>query len=272
MIFEFWGVRGTAPASGRDIVKYGGRTLCTSVSLPDGGVVIIDAGTGIRRLGEKLMSRRGDKLVICHVFLTHFHLDHIMGIPFFQLLYSEKADLIFYAPAPQQETKRYLGALMEGRLFPIDFMETASRKSFQIAPQEDYRIGEMTISSCPLRHPQGSVAYKIKGKEKTIVISTDTEHPEEGVDERLVSFVEGADYLVYDAFFTPEEYEAGRQGWGHSTWLAGVEVAKAAGVKNLYLSHFNPNHSDQKIDDILTSARKEFSQTHAARQGLQLTI
>ena len=98
------------------------------------------------------------------------------------------------------------------------------------------------------------------------------EHPEEGVDERLVSFVEGVDYFVYDAFFTPEEYDAGKQGWGHSTWLAGVELAKAAGVKSLYLSHFNPNHSDQMIDDILTLAREEFAQTMAAKQGLQLTV
>jgi len=272
MVFEFWGVRGTVPVSGQDIVKYGGCTLCASFRLLDGRIVIIDAGTGIRRLGEKLIREKGNEVLTCHIFLTHFHIDHIMGIPFFSPLYSKDADLMFYAPAPQQETEKYLGALMAGRLFPFDFMETPSRKSFQIAPQENFQLESVIISSCPLRHPQGSIAYKIRGPEKTVVISTDTEHPGEGVDERLVSFVQGVDYFVYDAFFTPGEYGAGKQGWGHSTWLAATEVAKAASVKALYLSHFNPNHSDQKIDDILTLAREEFAHTHAAKQGLKLTL
>jgi len=272
MLVEFGGVRGTAPVSGKDVVKYGGNTLCAHLNLSEEEVVIIDAGTGIRKLGEKLMKEMGNRTLVCHIFLTHFHIDHIIGIPLFAPLYSNDVTLYFYAPAPPEETEKYLGALMAGRLFPVEFSESPSLKRFNSAPQSNFRLGELDISTGPLRHPQGSIAYKIKGKEKTIVISTDTEHPKEGVDERLVSFVSEVDYFVYDAFFTPEEYEAGKQGWGHSTWLAGVEVAKAAGVKSLYLSHFNPNHPDRQIDDILSLARKKFAKTMAAREGLQLTI
>ncbi len=268
MKVEFWGVRGSCPVSGEDKIKYGGHTLCASVALSEEESLIIDAGTGIRKLGEKLLEEGEEKPLTLHMFLTHFHLDHIMGIPFFKPLYSPQVALTFYAPAQPEETEKYLSTIMAERFFPIDFKETPSRKAFKEAPEKDFSLGEIRVSSCPLHHPQGSIAYKIKAGKGSIVFATDTEHPEEGVDRRLVEFTEGADALIYDAMFTPEEYEAGKKGWGHSTWHEGTKIARAAGVKTLYLSHFNFTHPDSQIDEILSLAQREFPHTKAAREGL----
>ncbi len=268
MKVEFWGVRGSCPVSGEDKIKYGGHTLCASVALSEEESLIIDAGTGIRKLGEKLLKEGEERPLTLHMFLTHFHLDHIIGIPFFKPLYSPHAALTFYAPAQPEETEKYLSNIMAERFFPIDFKETQSRKIFKEAPEKDFSLGEIRISSCPLHHPQGSIAYKIKAGRGSIVFATDTEHPEKGIDRRLVGFAEGADVLVYDAMFTPEEYEAGRKGWGHSTWREGTKIARAAGVKTLYLSHFNFIHTDGQIDEILSLAQREFPHTRAAREEL----
>lgn len=272
MKLEFWGVRGTTPVSEKDKTKYGGHTPCASLVTSGGEWIIIDAGTGIKKLGDR-MARQGRKEPLnLHLLFTHFHLDHVMGIPFFAPLYSPKTTLRFYATCDPEETEKYLSGLMIGRYFPTEFKETPSRKVYKKISEKKFQIGDVEVSWCPLHHPQGSVSYKIQEKEKQIVFATDTEHSEKGVDERLVSFVQKADILIYDAFFTPEEYDLGRRGWGHSTWLEGTKVAREAGVRNLYLSHYNPDHSDRQIDEFVSLARRKFSQTHGAREGLKAIV
>jgi len=272
MRVDFWGVRGTFPVSGKDKEKYGGNTLCASISTIEEEVVIIDAGTGIKLLGDKLIHERKEEELHISIFLTHFHLDHIMGIPSFAPLYSSKSVLAFYAPSPPRETERLLGRIMAGRFFPVDFKNTRSKKIFKKAPEKNFKKWGLQISSSPLRHPQGSIAYKIEDKEGSVIFATDTEQPAEGIDQRLVSFAHRVDVLIYDATFTLEEYESGKRGWGHSTWLEGTKIAREAKVQNLYLSHFNPDHSDRQIDEILSLARKEFSRSFGLRRGLQLNL
>jgi len=220
MELEFLGVRGSMPVSGDDRNKYGGHTLCACIVTSDGEWIIIDAGTGISKLGDIFASQEEEKPQNHHLLLTHFHLDHITGLPFFAPLYSSKATLNFHTAYDPKETEEYLSGLMAGRYFPLEFKD-----------------------------------------------ATDTEHPEEGTDQKLVSLARGADILVYDAMFTPEEYESGKQGWGHSTGLEGTKVAEEAKVGALYLSHFNPDHSDKQIDEIISMAREKFSQTYGAREG-----
>ena len=153
--------------------------------------------------------------------------------------------------------------------FPLGLGRTAARKEFREFAPGPF-TGGIRISACPLRHPQGSVAYRLDADATSIVLATDTEHPEVGIDERLAAFARGVEYLVYDAMFTPTEYESGKKGWGHSTWLAGTALAAGAGAGQLVLSHFNPAHTDAAVDLILGEARGRFPATLAAAQGLKL--
>lgn len=262
----FWGVRGTCPASGDNKKKYGGHTPCASYTTPDGSVIIIDAGTGIKELGDWITSNMVENPPEMYLFLTHFHLDHITGLPVFGPLFSPDVKLEIYAPCLPDETEKQLNGLMGGKYFPVSLGKTESRKSFRQIPEEGVSIGGSLITSCPLIHPQGSVSYKIQNDNETIVVATDTEHPEQGIDRRLSDFAAGADVLVYDATYTPEEYRREKTGWGHSTWLEGTKIAEHAGVKNLFLSHLNPDHRDSQIDEIISSAREKFANTFVAME------
>lgn len=270
MDIEFWGVRGTAPVSGKGTEKYGGRTPCASIVSSAGDIVIIDAGTGIKRLGESLMARPEAAELRLHLLFTHFHLDHLIGLPFFAPLYAAGAMITFYSPLPATGTQRHLRGLMSGPYFPVDFQETGSAKTYAKIGQDPLTIGRLEVAGCPLNHPQGCFGYRISDRGGSIVFATDTEPPEAGLDERLAGFLEGSDIFVSDATFTPAEY-ATRQGWGHSTWLDGVRLARRAGVADLLLSHLNPDHTDAQVDDWARQAKREFRGARPAREGLRLS-
>lgn len=271
MELEFWGVRGTAPVSGRDMVRYGGHTPCAALRSSAGDLLIVDAGTGIKRLGERLMAESGKAMLAVDLLLTHFHLDHIIGLPFFAPLYAPQAVITFFSPAAPKETEKYLSGLQMGRYFPVAFKETASQKKFLKADEAGFSVGKFRISHCSLNHPQGSVAYRVEEGGRSVVFATDTEPPEQGIDERLASFIRRATYFIYDATFTPQEYRV-RQGWGHSSWLDGTKLARAGGVKNLVLSHFNPDHDDSQVAGMVRLAKNEFRRTFAAREGWTVRI
>ncbi|MDH7512307.1 MAG: MBL fold metallo-hydrolase [Clostridiales bacterium] len=271
MDIEFWGVRGTAPVSGREYLKYGGRTPCVSVVSSKGEVIIIDAGTGIKRLGERLMAGQAAAELHLHLLLTHFHLDHLIGLPFFLPLYSARVTITFISPLSPLETEKHFSGLMGGRYFPVAFKETASAKVLKRIGDETMAVGSFTVRSSPLHHPQGSVAYRVEEGESSLVMATDTEPPDGQTDERLASFASRAGVFVYDATFTPDEYLR-RQGWGHSTWLEGTRLARQAKVGRLILSHLNPDHSDRQVDEMVSLARREFRRASAGREGLRLKI
>ncbi len=265
MEFEFWGVRGTSPVSPPEKTSYGGHTPCAALKGIHGDRIVIDAGTGMIRLGRK-ESRSPEKHACYHILITHFHLDHVMGLPFFSPLYDGDVALKFYAAAPEAETEKYLSGLMAGRYFPLDWDATPARKSYTDITDKEFSIGRVSVSSCPLNHPQESVAYRFKRDGRILITATDTEHPESGCDGRLADFCRRADVLVYDASFTPEEYAASRRGWGHSTWEAGAALALEAGVGKLILSHFNPEYSDAVIEAMIRRARERFAPTEGAHE------
>ena len=272
MDVQFWGVRGTFPSPGKDKTRHGGHTPCASVLSKSGEIIVVDAGTGIKDFGDCLARERGGQPLRVTLLLTHFHLDHVFGFPFFAPLFMPESEITVYAPVPPEETERYLGGLVAGRYFPVELFETGSRKIYRELPADGLELGGVRVSHVHLHHPQGSVAYRFEEGGKSIVFATDTEHPDEELDHDLADLSAGAEHLVYDATYTPDEYENGKRGWGHSTWLEGAKLAEAAGVGELLLSHLNPDHGDDLVDGLAASARERFRKTRAARQGLRLFI
>jgi len=288
MQLDLWGVRGTIPSPGADKVRYGGHTMCSSIKLLDGSCLVVDAGTGIKDLGDALMKEAAVTGAAPRVvlLLTHFHLDHIMGFPFFAPLYAPGAIVTIYSPVSPAETEGCLAGLMGGWYYPLEMTETAAEKTF-FRFGDGLKAGGVRITSCPLHHPGGSVAYRLDVEEPagagsgpmrraagtaggSVVFSTDTEPPDGKLDERLAGFARGAGLMISDAMYTPEEYASGKKGWGHSTWLEAVKTARAAGVERLLLSHFNPDHDDAAVDDIARRAAEALPGTAAARQGMIL--
>jgi ribonuclease BN (tRNA processing enzyme) len=177
-----------------------------------------------------------------------------------------------YSWREPEEAREIVGRLSSEPLFPAPFATTPAKRSFHKIGEGGVDIGGVHVTFCPLNHPQGAAAYRFEERGKSIVFATDTEHPPEGLDKRLEEFARHASVFIYDAMYLPEEYEAGRQGWGHSTWLHGARLAKAACAGSLYLSHFNPDHGDRVIRRMRKSARAEFGPSQAAREGLKIKL
>ncbi len=272
MRIEFYGVRGTCPVAPPRGTVYGGHTPCAVIRTLSGGTLVIDAGTGLRPFEDDLRRTRSGSSVPLHLLLTHFHFDHISGLPFLRALFEKGTDLRFHSALAPAEIRRRLEAFMTGPYFPVEFGSTPSRKTFERIGSRPVPISGAFVSACPLNHPQGSVAFKIEEAGRSVIFATDTEHYADGVDARLAVFALGADVLVYDATFTPADYAAGKVGWGHSTWAAGVELARAAGVGRLLLSHLNPDYGDAALGRIESAARKIFSRSVCVREGMTLRL
>jgi phosphoribosyl 1,2-cyclic phosphodiesterase len=272
MEVQFWGVRGTFPSPGKDKTRYGGHTPCASVLSGAGEIIVVDAGTGIKDFGDCLLRERGAEPLRITLLLTHFHLDHVIGFPFFAPLFLPDVEIAIYAPASPSETEQHLGGLVAGKYFPVELFETRSRKTYKEFPPDGLVLGGVKVTRHRLCHPQGSLAYRFDEAGKSIVFATDTEHPEDEIDHELAAFAAGASHFICDATFTPDEYADGKRGWGHSTWLEGTKLAAEAGAGDLLLSHLNPDHGDDLVDGLAASARDPFRRTTAARQGLRLFV
>jgi phosphoribosyl 1,2-cyclic phosphodiesterase len=276
MRIRFWGVRGSVPSPGPDTAEVGGNTSCVEVVLGNGRDeqrIVLDAGTGLRGLGQAL-ARKGP--VEATVLLSHVHWDHIQGVPFFGPLYSESTRLRFVAGAFGGSLEGALHAQMRTPHFPVDLSHVPSQLQFE-THRDGARIevGESVVTLRKANHPDAVYAYRIDYAGRSIVYATDTEHYA-CLDPRLVALARGADVLVYDAQYLPEEYDGrmgfSRVGWGHSTWTAGCELARAADVGQLVLFHHDPTRSDADVCAIETLARHSFQETIAAREGLEIAL
>jgi ribonuclease BN (tRNA processing enzyme) len=273
MRLEFYGVRGTFPGQSRAGTKIGVNTPCARVTTRSGETIIVDAGTGLRPLGDDLAAKRKSKAPLrVSLLLTHFHLDHIFGLPFYGPLYMSDTAIDVYSWREPEDTREILGRLSAAPLFPVPIETTPTKIAFFRIGEEGVVIGGARVTHCPLAHPQGCVAYKIEEDGRSIVFATDTEHPAAGRDDRLAAFARGASVFIYDAMYLPREYEAARRGWGHSTWEQGVQLARAAGVERLILSHFNPDHDDRTIRKMRRAAAREFPATDAAAEGMKIKL
>lgn len=273
MEIRFWGVRGSIASPGGDTAEVGGNTSCVEV-LFEGQRVIFDAGTGIRRLGDRMMAEGARDATL---LLSHLHWDHIQGLPFFVPAYVPGARLtIAGGVIGGPSLGEALATQMRAPNFPVRFDELGAAIGLrETRPGDAFSIGEARVRVARLNHPGGALAYRLELGGASVVYATDNEHYA-CVDPALRAFAEGATVLIYDAQYTPEEY-AGvsgrpRVGWGHSTYVAAAELAKAAGAQELVLFHHDPTRSDEAVADIERRTRALFPFTVAAREGLRLHL
>ena len=249
----------------------GGNTTCLEVRSPTGEVLIVDCGTGIRPLGLSLAAEMTGRPANLHVFLTHFHWDHIQGLPFFQPLYLKENSVTFYSTKTREETSNILDGQMNRPYFPVDFTFLPARRSVVQVSQGTLQFGEVEVNHFPLNHPQGCSGYSFTCGGRKLVFASDVEHGNPELDQILLEAAKDAEVLIFDAQFTPEEYTY-RRGWGHSTWLHATTLAKQAGVGRLFLFHHDPGHSDEMMQSIVAEARAHFAETYIAVEGERLTV
>jgi phosphoribosyl 1,2-cyclic phosphodiesterase len=285
MRIRFWGVRGSIPVPGPQTNRYGGNTSCVEVRPKDGTQIIIDAGTGIRKLGKDLMQQSfGEGKGHAHLLISHTHWDHIQGMPFFAPMYQTGNKLYVYA---RQRDDTHLRAVFasqtEDPYFPVPFNTVKADVSFrELVEGAKFSIGDVKVSCTRLNHPWIAMAYRLDVDGCSMVYCTDTapfsdillenefiaqaprpgdplspEHSEKlkVMRDHLIEMCRGTDLLIYDTQFTTDEYRA-RPHWGHSTPMDAIEIAHAAKVNTLALFHHDPSRSDDAQDKILAEARE----------------
>jgi len=274
---RFWGVRGSCPSPGPDTARVGGNTSCVEV-VAGNTRIALDAGTGLRGLGHDLLaaSKREGRPVDLHVLLSHVHLDHIQGLPFFAPIYAPGTRLVVGAGAIATPLRDSLRPQMSAPHFPVDWNDLPSSVGYlELKDGARARVGDAEVRVARANHPDAVFAYRIEHEGRSIVYATDTEHYA-CVDPRLVALAAGADVLVYDAQYLPDEYagRAGpsRLGWGHSTYEAGVELARTAGVSQLVLFHHDTLRTDDAVEAIEERARECFEGAVAAREGMVIDL
>lgn len=269
--FAIHGARGSHAVCGERFRKYGGSTSCFSIET-DQGILILDAGSGIASLGHELCQRQ--ILPPITILFTHFHLDHVIGLPAFQPFFRKDATMTLMAnPATAGDWQRTLHTIIGKPFWPVGLSETGATLHFEDLPlsiQGPIELYGARISWCQTWHPQMSVSYRIETNGRVFVLATDREHGQPHLDSLLAEFCRGADVLIHDAQYTPAEYPS-RCGWGHSTWEESVRVAAMAGVKSLILTSHDPDRSDQEVDQIVERARTMFPNTCAAAEHMMVT-
>ena len=264
---RFWGVRGSIPTPQLENLRFGGNTACLEIST-EKERIIFDAGSGIRALGACMMKEAAGGPIDAKIFLTHFHWDHIQGIPFFAPIYGPRNHVSFFSGTTGPALQETLEGQMAKPYFPIDFAQVAASRDFeQIKTGETICTSNLCISPFALNHPQGASGYRIESEGSVIVYATDYEHGNPVLDKVLLEYAANADLLICDAQYTPEEYETHR-GWGHSTWLNATRVAGEAGAKQLVLFHHDPIHSDDFMANIVVQASEVFDATGGAFEGM----
>lgn len=270
MHVRLWGVRGSTPTPQMENLAYGGNTACVEVRSASGSLIIIDGGTGIRNLGQSLIGEFRQQKMSVHVFLSHYHWDHIQGIPFFLPLYRPDNDLTFYAAAELGPVSERLAGQMSKPYFPVS-LDVAAPRNFVDIDQPEIRVGDLRVRPFPMNHPQGAYGYRVEADGSALVYASDLEHGHPRLDRVLREFAEGADLLIYDSQYTPEEYEK-HKGWGHSTWLEAGRAAGDARVRQLLLFHHDPWHNDQFLLETGRRARSGFENTLVAAEGLSADL
>lgn len=296
MRLKFWGTRGSLPTPGKDTVRYGGNTPCVEVRLQHDELVIFDAGSGIRGLGDALMAR--GESVKAFLAITHPHWDHIQGFPFFKPVFiSGNEFTIIGAESKGVTLRQMIASQMDKAYFPVQLNELKAKINFRPIKEETIHVFNAGLSSIFVNHPAFALGFRLSVAGRSMVYISDNEPFDREVaksvrnvdkhvvakylevrgdpNQRIFDFARGADVLIHDTTYTPEEY-VNHVGWGHSHYLFSLKIADEAGVKQLVLFHHDQTHDDDKVDEIVQKCRKEIKtrgyrfECIAAAEGLEL--
>lgn len=273
---SFWGVRGSTPTVDRATWRYGGNTACVELTTRAGGRFILDCGTGLRMLGRQWPAIP-ESASEQQIFVTHYHWDHIQGLPFFSPLYEEQYKFHFYSFRSEylgrDSLKRVFEAQMALPYFPVDIRAmSAPRRFTEVSGGDQFDLPGARVTARWLHHPQGCLGFRFDTPDGTIVYATDNEPGDPALDEQLRELAAGADIFINDAQYSPEQLKSTRKGWGHSSWLEGVKIAQEVNAKNLILFHHDPDSTDKTLDGILRSAREKYPNVWAAAEGMVINL
>ena len=260
MVITCWGSRGSIPVSGPAYNKYGGDTTCLEIRTGSGHLIIVDAGTGIRRLGNHLLS---DDTDLYHMIFTHAHWDHIMGFPFFKPVFLSNIRIKMYrCPFPSRYLEKMLSKVMAPPNFPVKYDSIKAEIQYPETCGNVITIGSVAITAIALSHPNTGAGYLFEENGKRFVFLTDNElrytHPGGLGFEDYCRFCQDADLLIHDGEYTPEEY-ADTRTWGHSTYVDALDLGLQANVKNLGLFHLNQDRKDPEMDGIVADCDKRLA-------------
>ncbi|MEO1017998.1 MAG: MBL fold metallo-hydrolase [Pseudomonadota bacterium] len=269
----FWGVRGSVPCPGLSTLRYGGNTSCVEVRCGEHRL-ILDAGTGLRELGQVIGG--SDGTLRAHIFFSHTHLDHIGGLPFFRPAYREGNCFEFWGghlKSRGASLRQVLETLLQPPLFPVPLNILHSCVAFH-----DFDAGQtlepfegVTVRTIPLDHPGGATGYRIEFGGRSLCFITDVEHAVGETSCDLVSFVRDSDLMIYDTTYTDEEFLEFK-GWGHSTWQQGIRICEQADVTQLACFHHDPRRTDSELDKIAEVVANARRGSVVAREGLTLFL
>lgn len=269
MQIVFWGTRGSLPMNTPEHKIYGGNTSCVSVRSGE-HLAIFDAGSGLIHLGSQLAEHNVRDIDIC---FSHFHSDHICGLPFFKPFFSPACTVRLHSFGDNEATlEEAVSSYLSRPIFPITLQDFSATVSF-VHHQEDERLnlGNLSIDALAIPHPGGAHALRAYAEKKTFIYATDTEHEPGKTNHDLVAFMRNADLAIYDCTFDDSEFEQ-KRGWGHSTWQEGVRLAKQAEVKQFGVFHHEPERTDAQLADIERKAQAELPASFVTRDFLELNI
>ncbi|MDD5673037.1 MAG: MBL fold metallo-hydrolase [Chitinivibrionales bacterium] len=256
MYIKCWGSRGSIPVSGPLYDRYGGDTTCMELRSRRNDVIVIDAGSGIRLLGNKLLA---ENVKSFDMLFTHAHWDHILGFGFFKpTFHKDRTITVHGRPFNLSSYRDVLRGLMHRPFFPVELSAVPSTLIYKNIGARPFKIGSLRVRSVPLSHPNGGVGFRFEEDGKSFVFLTDNElqyiHKGGLKFDDYVDFCRGADLLIHDAEFTQKDYKHNRT-WGHSRYSDAVKLGLAAKVKRLGLFHINQDRTDDMVDDLVAHAR-----------------